>query len=447
MPFFSSNGFLAVVLIVGLGTACYSIPSLLQQVKDAARAPKPEPPPPRNRLQKDSENSLRIDTLHTLADGYSYELRNSAVKIVTSRTIHSRAKDLLLRDLTSRDYERRDNAINGLLMMLRHQSLNDRYQNLGTDFNIAKRIKATVRALVNVLPMHADHGGHEQQKRGLLPPSPILPVTRPAQEESLLVILNYMLTEEPARNVVRVGEEPAISAALKAGLVTKWLARYPFPCALPENQGYNFKRSDVARLFERMAWKTDDHLMAGIIFQVVHHPLGRKQMREAGLQASSYRENVDPDSWQSGWIAERWDHIDDASDIDNDVAMIGGEATAGRFQVIRDDDVTVWEETVPAVTRQRSVERSQEEEHLRRRHREAIVVAERGAPLRRENILQRGDSMLDVRPMHGVSEVEGDLNGLLGLSDEGLEDDQDAASEHGSHRSGEDLESAPVADE
>merc|ERR1711939_484802 len=430
MSFFSSNRFLAVLLIVGLGTACYSIPSILQQVKDAARAPEPEPPPPRKRLQKDSENSLKIDTLRTLADGYSYELRNSAVKIVTSRTVRSRSKDLLLRDLASRDYERRDNAINGLLMMLRHQSLHDRYQNLGAEFNLAKRVKATVRALINVLPMHADHG-HEQ--KGGLPPSPILPVTRPAQEESLLVILNYMLTEEPLRRSVII--EPPVIAALKAGLVTKWLARYPFPCALPENQGYNFKRSDVARLFERMAWKTDDHLMAGIIFQVVHHPLGRKQMRDAGLQASSYRENVDPNSWNTGWTAERWE----SDDSDNDVAMTGGEATAGQVR----DDVTVWEETVPAVT-QWSVERSQEEEHLRRRHREAIVVAERGAPLRRENILQRGDSM-DVRPMRGVSEVEGDLNGLLGLSDNGREY-HDAASEHGSHRSREDLESAPVAD-
>ncbi|KIW16948.1 hypothetical protein PV08_04139 [Exophiala spinifera] len=405
MSFVSSNRFVAVILVIGLATVCYSVPGLLQQVKDAARAPEPDPPPPRKRLQKDSENSLKIGTLRTLADGYNYELRTSALKIVNSRTVHSRAKDLLLRDLASKDYERRDKAINALLLLLKQQHTHSRRSSLLAEFDISKRLKATVQALINVLPLH-EPLGHEEKG---LPQSPILPPSRPAQEESLLVILNYMLTEETSGNVM---DEPPIYSALAAGLVTKWLVKYPFPCALPENQGYNFKRSDVARLFERSAWKSDDHLMAGIIFQVVHHPRGRKQMREAGLQASSYRENLANDSWNNAWVTERWDQDD--SDDDDDVVMVGGEDTAGQVR----DDVTDWDGTVlpiSSATRQRSVERSLEEEHLRRRHREAIVVAERGTPLSRENILQRADSRV-LRPMNGVSEVEGDLNGLLGLS-------------------------------
>ncbi|KAJ9647591.1 uncharacterized protein PV06_00302 [Exophiala oligosperma] len=423
MSFFSSNRFVAIILILGLGTICYSVPGVLQQVKDAARAPEPDPPPPRKRLQKDSENSLKIDTLRTLADGYSYELRSSALKIVNSRTVHSRAKDLLLRDLASKDYERRDKAINALLLLLKQQHAHSRRGSLLAEFDLAKRLKATVQALINVLPLHETPGQQPEQKSGgLLPQSPILPPSRPAQEESLLVVLNYMLAEESSGNVM---DEPPIYSALNAGLVTKWLVKYPFPCALPENQGYNFKRSDVARLFERSAWKSDDHLMAGIIFQVVHHPRGRKQMREAGLQASSYRENLVNDGWNNSYLTERWDQDDssDDDDDDRDVVMVGGEDTAGQVR----DDVTDWDGIVPppisAAARQRSVERSQEEEHLRRRHREAIVVAERGTPLSRENILQRADSR-DLRPMNGVSEVEVDLNGLLGLSG----DDQDDSS-------------------
>jgi len=42
-------------------------------------------------------------------------------------------------------------------------------------------------------------------------------------------------------------------------------------------------------------------------------------------------------------------------------------------------------------------------------------VAERGAPLRRENILQRENRVLVS--MNGFSVVEGEFNGLLGLSD------------------------------
>lgn len=409
MSFFASNRFIVAVLIIGLGTAYRSIPALLQQVKDAARAPPPDAPPPAKRLQKDSEDSLKIETLRALADGYSYELRTSAIKIVASRTVRSRAKHLLLRDLASRDYRRRDNAINALHMILHHPSLSD--TKVFNDVQEPKALKAVVRALINVLPLHSVDQKNKDKPVGPLPPSPVRPLHRPAHEVSLLHILNKMLYHINRRSS-RQNASSAMDAALQAGLVTRWLANYPFPCAQPEYSSFNFKKSDVARLFDRMAWLTDDPLMADIVLEVMQYALGRKQMRDAGLQASSYKENVDRETWNSGWASTGWAEADE----DNDVRMIGGEDTAGLAR----DDVTVWGETLPPATmssaRLRSAERSREEEHLRRRHREAIVVAERGAPLRRENILQRENSQI-LQPMNGVSEVEGVLNGLLGLSD------------------------------
>ncbi|KIV85741.1 hypothetical protein PV11_01403 [Exophiala sideris] len=418
MSFFYSNRFLVAVLVVALGTACYTTPGLLQRVKDEARAPEPEPPPPRRRLQKDSENALKVESLRTLADGYSFELRTSAIKIVASRTVKSRTKDLLLRDLASKDDDRRNDAINGMWLLLYHPALTDK--NYVSIFG-SKGIVAAVRALINVMPLHNVQRQGSNSDPRKLPPSPILPPGRPAQEVSLLILLGHLLShslllEDSGQS--RTADYP-IKAALKAGLVTEWLAHYPFPCALPEHQCFNFKRSDTVRLFERDKWRMDDQLMASVISHVSRHPLGRKQMIDAGLDTRrGHRQAAEHHSWnftpfrRPVWAAD--------AQNDDDVRMFGGEDTAG----IVNDDLTVWEEPilrpVGVTARQRSSERSQEEEHLRRRHREAIVVAERGAPLRRENILQRSDSRV-LQPMNGVSEVEGVLNGLLGLSDEHVE--------------------------
>ncbi|EXJ86973.1 hypothetical protein A1O3_03927 [Capronia epimyces CBS 606.96] len=417
MSFFTSDRAVVVFLLLGLGTAYYTIPSLLDRVKNEARAPEPEPPAATKRLQKDSENSLKIETLRTLADGYSHELRTSAIKIVANRTARSRSKRLLLRDLASKDYGRRDNAINGLWMLLYHPALTE--TKMSNELHDGTAAAATVRALINILPLHHmeqhdhDHDHDQTPEEKSLPASPVRPAHRPAHEVSLLIILNNTLSYAGRRIASQLAGNEIMDAALDAGLVTRWLAKYPFPCALPENAGFNYKKADVARLFDRMAWLTDDPLMADIVLEVMQYPRGRKEMRDVGLQGSRYRENMTRGgggSYNSGWDLPAWVT---AADSDRDVRMIGGEDTAGMGEY---DIVDYGGRAGPAHPPPRSTERSQEEEHLRRRHREAIVVAERGAPLRRENILQRENSQ-PLQPMNGTSEVEGVLNGLLGLSD------------------------------
>ncbi|KIW92072.1 uncharacterized protein Z519_07056 [Cladophialophora bantiana CBS 173.52] len=442
MSFLSLNRFLLTALILGLGTTCFTVPVLLKQVKDAARAPPPDPPPPAKRLQKDSENSLKLDTLRTLADGYSYDLRTSAIKIVASRTVRSRTRELLLRDLACNDHNRRENAINALHMLLTHPALND---SISGQFRDAKAITAVVRGLINVLPQHDIHVNQEGKKETAIaaekktpPPSPIRPSRRPSQEAQLLEIFTNMLHSLSRRDIHYI---EVMNTALRAGLVTKWLANYPFPCALPENSEFNFKRCDVARLFDRTAWLSDDPLMGDVILEVMQYPPAKRQMREVGLSASSYKENMDMgrsdrDSWNAGWGSSGWADGEADADEDNDVRMVNGEDTAGLIPgnaAAPQDNITLWDEPARSTitragARLRSAERSQEEEHLRRRHREAIVVAERGTPLSRENILQRENSEI-LQPMNGVSEVEGELNGLLNLSESSADaqlEDQEA---------------------
>jgi hypothetical protein len=419
MSFFDSNRLLWAVVLISLGSAYYTVPTLLQRVKDAARAPQPEPPPPTKRLQKDSENSLKIETLRTLADGYSYELRTSAIKIVASRTIRSSTKILLFRDLASKDYVRRDNAINALWMLLYHPALND--TKLTDELTDYRAVSSVVEALIHELPAHNVSSTSQAEEAGKMPPSPLKPARRPAHEASLLIILNHMLRQHIMQRLGRDKTNSAMDHALDAGLVSRWLAKYPFPCAVPENAKFGFKRSDVARLCERSAWGLDDPLMADIVKEVMTYLPGRREMLDVGLRGSNYMENVgSSDGWTPRWHASSYDDDDgedDDDDEDHDVVMTGGEDTSGapmeRVQTESEDGLVL----VLSSVRPRSVERSQEEEHLRRRHREAIVVADRGAPLRRENILQRENSQFGLRPMNGVSEVEGVLNNLLNLSD------------------------------
>ncbi len=433
MSLFTSDRLLVACLFLGFGTAYIAVPALLQQVKNAARAPVPEPPPQPKTLQKDSENSLKIETLRTLANGFSYELRNSAFKIVASRVYRSTAREMLRRDLASRDYNRRQDAINAMKMLLNNNSLNDAMPGA---FRGQNTVAAIVKALIKVLPQHErrEKESHDSED-GVrpLPPSPVRPSHRPSQELALLFILGSILGKL-GRTSWQYAE--ASDAALRAGVVTGWLAKYPFPCTLSENSSFNYKRSDVARLFDRMARWEDDPLMAEVIRLINVSPHGRRQMRSVGLSASSVRENVNVDQREReawNWRSSSWADADDTDEDDNDVMMVNGEDTAGFLRV--PDNITAWDEptgrtTTRAGARFRSAERSQEEEHLRRRHREAIVVAERGAPLRRENILQREDSRT-LQPMGGVSDVEGALNGLLGLSESRSEiAEEDEVPEH-----------------
>lgn len=430
MSIIDSNRLLWAALIISLGTAYYTVPSLLRTVKEAARSPLPDPLPPARELQKESENSLKIETLRALADGHSYDLRSSAIKIVAYRTIRTSTKNLLLRDLASKDYVRRDNAINALWMLLFHARLNAA---CFTDaFSGRRGIEAVVEALIQGLPAHENVGGARRPSTGSdgeekdqIPPSPLKPNHRPAHEASLLLILNHLLNHTARSSESwKPDDFLPIDHAIRAGLVDRWLAKYPFPCSLPENEKFGFKRSDVVRLCERSVWGTDDPLMSDIIKAVMVTAAGQNALYKAGLRRGSgdvpsYRRR---NGWTSPWqispqAAYRGDFFSDDDEDneggdgdnveqDHDVAMTDGEDTAG---VPLDRDQAEW---LPLLPRPRSAERSEEEEHLRRRHREAIVVADRGTPLRRENILQRDDSQFELRPRWGE-----ERNNLVNLSD------------------------------
>ena len=140
--------------------------------------------------------------------------------------------------------------------------------------------------------------------------------------------------------------------ALRAGLIHRWLSKFPFGGTdTPEAQ----KKEIVQRL---KTGQSEDVLLSRIIGLICKEPEGRRQLRKYGLIGSA---------------------MDESRDEDGDVVM------ASPQEMLEQMDMEEWDGAgVPRVH-----EESMEEQALRRRRREAMVISDDGEPLGRENIIQR----------------------------------------------------------
>ena len=459
----------ATALTVGLIWAYKTIPTGLQEVKDAARSPLPEDPsaPPTKQLDPDAEDKIELSTLQVLSEGHSFELRNAAIKIISARAVNDENRRLLLRDLRSKNYQRQDNAINALWLLFHGPEGQEhvRANTLSARFQDHEAFEAIIQALINILPYHK----HPKSEKDVMPPSPIKPFPRPVHELSLLRLLAIALRGSQ-RTHLGMKDTQFIDVALDAGLVTHWLCNYPFPCSLPQYARYNYKKSDVCALFGSGRYASDDVEMHEIIRLVSSCARGNNQLRAAGLKVRKTNEDLKrlrterryraasdggtpvlvstpesllphPPSETSGIRSPA------ESEVDQDVRMVDGEDTAGQpivnWTPIRTDSGSGMEEDWRNEAHPRLQERSQEEVSLRRRNREAIVVAERGQPLGQENILRRGDSQSggeelppwvtdperfrSEREIVRLLEVRSGLRSLEGPSDEETLDAEDLA--------------------
>ena len=409
----------ATVILGGLFWAYKTVPAGLQEVKDAARSPGAEEPkqPPARQLDPDAENKIGLQTLRGLSDGHSFPLRNAAIKIATQRAVSDDNRKLLLRCLASKNRHHRDNAIRALLLLFsgpegrEHQYKYTQHAR----FQDKEAFEAIITALVNLLPYHKRLYKDDSKVSPNLPPSPVAPIRRPRQEKTLLrILLTAMRGNDPRPTPKKDGE--LLDLALEAGLVTKWLAHYPFPCTLPQFSKYNYKKVDVCTLLASINYADDDPVMSDLIQIIQCGDKGQVHLRAAGLKASAIAEDIDTppprrrrprgamsyDDIITPCHSERANSIADSLAESGDVRMVGGEATAGE-PVSNWSPVSFaqgWEEQ--PYLRQRWREQSQEEVSLRRRNREAVVVAERGEPLGRENILSRLDSGTMVEELDGT---------------------------------------------
>ncbi|KAJ5825737.1 hypothetical protein N7474_002875 [Penicillium riverlandense] len=328
MAVFSGDGVLWLCLGISLFFAVRGITTDLRQVVDLTEIKHVETED--KIISEGTEEALKLDTLLKLSESTSHDLRSAALRIISERSTKGGTRDLLLEDLASPNKLRRARALNALSFLVSNRALSrtsvcSRLGDLPTYI-------ALVNCLCNFLNEHTEQTSTTN--------SPILPKTRPIGEKKALNILNILLPEN-------------IPAALEAGIISRWLCKYPFPCALSEPS----RRQDVVILMK--TWFLDDGVMSSIFSTLTSHNDGIKQLRKHGLMGSMIEENDQ----------------DDEDDEDDDVWMVNGEDTAGSTRRVS--------------LGRRLQEGSIEEQALRRRRREAMVLSDGGRPLRGDDIIQR----------------------------------------------------------
>ncbi|KAH0565727.1 hypothetical protein GP486_000891, partial [Trichoglossum hirsutum] len=174
-----------------------------------------------SRMSNVEAQALKLATLETLSKGLSYELRIAALKIIFERATRESLGPLLSR-VGSKDPQTRNSALQVLKLLsqsIPYQSLN----NIST-------FRALIQALHYHVPPHTTEAGHRP------------PHLRPPPERNAMYVLARLIPYN-------------VSGALKAGVVTRWLAKYPFGDTEHE------KREAVKAL---KSWSAQDALLSEI---------------------------------------------------------------------------------------------------------------------------------------------------------------------------------------
>ncbi|KAF3027719.1 hypothetical protein E8E15_007275 [Penicillium rubens] len=322
---FSGDGVLWLCLGVSLFFAIRGIATDLRQVVDLTEIKHVEEED--KIITEGTEEGAQISVSNMLLT--SHDLRAASLRIISERSTKGDTRDLLLEEVASRNKVQQRRALNALNFLVSNRAL--------TRTSICSRLAdvptftAIINCLCNLLEEHVEKTSTTN--------SPILPKTRPIGEKKALNILNVLLPEN-------------IPGALEAGIISRWLCRYPFPCAIAKPS----RRRDVVILMK--TWWSDDVVMSSIFSSLSSHPDGIKQLRKHGLMGSMIEEN---------------DH-DDEDDGDSDVWMVDADDAGGSFG------------RTPS---RRLQEGSPEEQALRRRRREAMVLSDSGRPIGNDDIIQR----------------------------------------------------------
>lgn len=387
MPTHLNDRILWIFVGVGLVIAAKAVPAKLQYIRQLTQVPsEDEAHLAVAQLNDDAENQLALGTLQTLATKGSHEIRRCAVKIVAEQCVKGSAHDLLLQNLASNDPRTRDRAIIALDFLFANPLV--RCTETVTLFQTERAWRSIVAALLHLLPLHnAKPNDQHQTNIAQHRLSPVLPPNRPPQEEKMLSILYIMLCG-PAN----------FKAALSAGLISRWLRWYPFPCKLSKDIT-DGSQPDIVKLLGRNVWDTDDSEMSAVVSMLTTSPKAMRQMRQYGLtklaNAGHLYPNLRP-SWgehESAW----------SDDEDIDVVMAGGEDTAGMTTVdhpIPESSArpgSSWS-NAPPIWARRTPNQTRTESATRRRRREAIVVSDGDGPLTQDNILQRENSRAALAP-------------------------------------------------
>ncbi|KAI1082872.1 hypothetical protein F5B20DRAFT_530703 [Whalleya microplaca] len=303
----------------------FAMRTILEFYRDEAEV---KPTPPKTQyITQDTEDSLKATTIESLLKHYNFAIRDTALKIVASRAVNdSAAINHLLWGITRKDYEERMESLRALAFAVEDNT----YQDPLSILNTPKAYSALVRSLELCL----DDVEHEKLDDPLYDEYYL----RDIGERRCLLLASQLIHKYGVEKLV------------EAKFVEKWLAKQPWGDDVEERQ----KNFDM--------YMNRKNRISDICFHLKATKAGRKALNKAKLTNKLKKSPRD-----------RSDHIKVVLEI-----SMGGDDDEG-FQIEASRNGLV-----PRVN-----EQSVEEQRLRRRHREAMVLNDGTHSLGRGDIIER----------------------------------------------------------
>jgi hypothetical protein len=332
------------VVLLGLGVASIGLVavmrSLLLYIREEAEI---KPTPPKTQyITQETEDNLKLNTLETLLGHYNYAIKETAAKIVCDRAVNDGSTvSILLAGITNPDYDERMKSLRCLAIITDQQSMH-----LLDD---KRAYSALVRSLELCLSDQAAIPGSSREK--LDDPNFDDYFLRDMSEKLCLMFVSQLIDRYTATDLI------------KAGFVEKWLAKQYWG----DNEG-EVQRNFLAYMDRR------ENRITSIMSRIETLRLGKQALVRAKLIPRSTRQR--PHGLRN-----------------MPVPLEGTQRLSFAMSVnVADDEDGHANETSPDrtdVAIPRVIERSVEEQRLRHRHREAVVINDGMHPLSRDDIIER----------------------------------------------------------
>ena len=299
------------------------------------------------------------------------------MKIIIDRVLREGpAWDIIIRDIAGTDMERRDKALACLRFLCPYSNLLLRSMHDEVCRSFAGVAVFGSRQAEIVICRHSTYKAIVDCLCNLLPEAQIAekdPTFRTQPERNALYLIHQIVSMDVAK-------------ALEAGVISRWLAQYPFGGLNAST--YN-KKKTVMDLIDNGRFNEDSEFrdtMQSMLRYMSSTPALRKEMVEHGLLDVPKGNDITVDVNFSRCEKRPWtDYLQD------DWQMT--EASPRTYAYI---DRT--RRGIPVGTSNRLREDSFEEQALRRRRREAMVLGEVGRPIQRADIIERDTAALDEIP-------------------------------------------------
>ncbi|KAL1841293.1 hypothetical protein VTJ49DRAFT_7238 [Mycothermus thermophilus] len=309
----------------------FGVRILLKKWRDEAEIKTPQPKT--QYITQETEDALQLSTLDTLLGHYNQSIRETAAKILCDRAFNDKdTVEVLLWGITRLDYEERMRYLRALAVI--SDPLQGGFERLHT----WKAYAALVRSLELSLDPEQEVLDDETWDEYPL---------RDMTEKLCLMFINQLVSSYDAGKLI------------KAKFVEKWLAKQNWG-STPEERQRNFGRY--------MRYKANR--VTDIVASIRALPAGREALQRAGLVPAA------PASSES--------------DGDDNIPLIE------RFSVLIPSNVNITslgeDEQARLLLRSLQGTQSAEEQRVRHRHRQAIVMNDGSHPVSREDIIQRPES-------------------------------------------------------